>query len=208
MKSSLLKTLILVGLTGFAAVGVRAQSPAPKIAVIDLAKVFDGYWKTKATSDKINGERQAAQGDANAILQARAESVKAFQDLYTSATNTPAMTPDVKKVAEDKLNALKNDVSAKESQLQALNTNVTQTLQKEFADYKVSAIADITDVATAIAKKGGANLLIDKSNGTTYGTPTFLYVAADYSDITDAVLGELNKNHAMPAPAAMPADKK
>ena len=70
MKASHLKTLLLVGLTGFSAIGAKAQ-PAPKIAVVDLAKLFDGFWETKTESDKINGERQAAQNQACLLYTSR-----------------------------------------------------------------------------------------------------------------------------------------
>jgi len=64
-------------------------------------------------------------------------------------------------------------------------------------------------VATRVAKDGGTNLLIDRSNSTTYQTSSFLYIAPEYKDITDDVLKELNKDApATPAPAAAPAAKK
>ncbi len=205
MKSSLLKSLILVGLTGFGAIGVQAQ-PAPKIAVVDLAKLFDGYWQTAAESNKINSERAQAQLTANGLIQDRTEIITKAQQLFNEATNNPAITIEAKTVAEGKLKTWSADITDKNNQLQKLSNDITSQLQQEFATYKGVAIAAITDVATRVAKTKGANLLIDKSNSTTYQTSAFLYIAPDYSDITEEVLKELNKDHPMTAaPAAAPA---
>ncbi len=194
MKASLLKSLILVGLTGFGAIGAQAQ-PAPKIAVVDLEKLFTNYWQTSIESNKINAERAQAQTSADAIIKDRADLITKAQTLFNETNNNPAITPDAKAKAEAQLKAWSADINAKAGDLQTFSQNTSQVLQNEFNTYKNLAISTITEAATKLAKSKGANLLIDKSNSTTYQTSAFLYIAPDYSDLTDEVLKELNRDH-------------
>jgi outer membrane protein len=205
MKASLLKSLLLVGLTGIGAVGVQAQ-PAPKIAVVDLAKLFDGYWQTGVQSAKINADKSQAQAQVDAMIKLRTEEAQKAQALYNETHNNPALAADTKSKADAELNAMATDLRAKDADLQSFSSNTAQVLQNEFNTYKTLAIGIITEAATNLAKSRGANILIDKSNSTTYQTSTFLYLSPDYPDLTDDVLKELNSGHPVTAtPAVTPA---
>jgi Skp family chaperone for outer membrane proteins len=208
MKSSLLKSLLLVGLTAFGAVGVQAQ-PTPKIAVVDLAKLFSDYWMTGVTNNKINAETNSARDQAKLIVQAHDAKVKQANDLFNAATNNPAITTEAKDKAQKQLNEYKDDMNAEEKAFNDLNQTITSQIQKEQSDFKTTALIQIIAVATRVAKDSGANMLIDKSNSTIFGTSNFLYISTDYKDLTDAVLKELNKDAPpMPAAATPAADPK
>jgi len=203
MKAPSLKSLLLVGLAGCGALAVQAQ-PTPKIAVVDLAKLFDNYWQTSVESAKINAERAQAQQQANLMIQDRTDLITKAQQLFNEATNNPAITIEAKGKADAQLKAWSADINEKNTALQDLSNKTTDQLRTEFATYKNVAITAITEVATKVAKDRGANMLIDRSQSTTYGTSNFLYISSDYTDLTDDVLKELNKDHPMaaaPAPA-------
>jgi len=204
MKAPSLKSLLLVGLAGFGALGAQAQ-PAPKIAVVDLAKLFDSYWQTSVEINKINAEKAQAQTQAEAIVKDRTDLVTKAQQLYNETNNNPAITAEAKTKAEAQLKDLSSAIQAKQTDLQTFSTNTNEVLRNEFTTFKNLAISNINETATKIAKARGANLLIDKSNSTMYQTSAFLYIAPEYNDLTDDVLKELNRDHPTPPPSAMPA---
>jgi len=201
MKAPSLKSLLLVGLAGCGALAVQAQ-PTPKIAVVDLAKLFDNYWQTSVESAKINSERAQAQTSADTIIKERADLIQKAQQLYNETNSNPAITPEAKAKAEAQLKDWSAAIKAKNTDLQTFSNNTTDVLRNEFTTYKNLAISTITEVATRIAKAHGNNLLLDRSQSTAYGTSNFLYISPDYSDLTDEVLKDLNRDHPTPPPSA------
>ena len=67
MKSSL-KSLVAFAAIALTAVTSHAQT-APKILVVDLAKLFDSHWKTKEQQAKLQADEAKAQDQLAAITK-------------------------------------------------------------------------------------------------------------------------------------------
>ena len=77
MKTSL-KTLFAAAAFGVSALFASAQT-APKIAIIDLAKVFDGHYRTQEQQEKLKGQEAKINEEISKIVkdgQALAEKYK------------------------------------------------------------------------------------------------------------------------------------
>jgi outer membrane protein len=201
MKTSL-KTLVAAAAFGVSALFVSAQ-PAPKIAVIDLAKIFDGHHETieqgeklKAQEAKITEEMQKIQKEGQALVEKYKELVE--------QTKNPVLTAEARTAAEGDAAKQFEEVRKKEQQFTEFRNDVNRTVQQQIGSFRQILIDKIAKIATDIAKKKGATVLLEK-NGTLYFDPAY--------DITEEVVAEIAKTRpaglpapasATPAPAAAP----
>jgi outer membrane protein len=191
MKTSL-KTLFALAAFGASALFATAQT-APKVAIIDLAKVFDGHYKTQEQQEKLKGTESKVNEEVAKIVKEGQAMAEKYKELVEQTKN-PVLTADARKAAE--LDAAKQfeEVRKKEQQFTEYRNEMNRSVQQQIGGFRQMLIAEISAIATDIAKKKGANLLIEKS-ATLYFDPAF--------DVTDEVLAEVNKGR--PAISVTPA---
>jgi outer membrane protein len=196
MKPSL-KSLFACAAIALTAVTAHAQT-APKIVVVDLAKLFDNHWKTKEQQAKLQADEAKAQDQLAAITKDGNALVEQFKELDEQSKN-PTATADAKAKAQGEAQKKYDEIQQKRSEQQQFVNTTKQTLQQRFQNFKTLMLEEITKAATEIAKKHGATLLLDKSGPTLVGVSNVLYFDPSY-DITEEVMTELNKD-APPASA-------
>ena len=196
MKPSL-KSLFACAAIALTAVTAHAQT-APKIVVVDLAKLFDNHWKTKEQQAKLQADEAKAQDQLAAITKDGNALVEQFKELDEQSKN-PTATADAKAKAQAEAQKKYDEIQQKRTEQQQFVQTTKGTLQQRFQNFKTLMLEEITKAATEIAKKHGATLLLDKSGPTLVGVSNVLYFDPSY-DITDEVMTELNKD-APPASA-------
>jgi outer membrane protein len=204
MKTSL-KSLLAVLCAGFIAVAAHAQ-PAPKVLVIDLAKIYDGHYKTEEQNAKLKSDQQKAEDDLQKLNTEGNVLVKAFNDLKEQLNN-PALSADGKIKAQKDLEEKGQEIQRKQTEVNSFRANVQRSLQQRINNFKQFLLEEINKSAIEIAKKKGATLLFDKSGPSLIGVPSLVYFDASY-DITEEVSKEVNKDRpagSVAAPAATPA---
>ena len=97
--------------------------------------------------------------------------------------------------AEDKAKQIYASGQKKEQDIQQFIGQTRQSIQQRVQNFRGVLIEEISKVATEIAKRRGANLLLDKGS-TIFADASF--------DLTDEVIKEVNKDRPA-APAAAPA---
>jgi outer membrane protein len=196
MKKSIqsLFALTAIALTTLVA---HAQT-SPKFLVVDLAKLFDGSWKTQELQAKLNAEGVKA-GEQASELQKEGKALLAeFKDLDEQSKN-PTMTAEAKARAVADAQKKYEEVQEKHNELESLAQTTQNSLRQRYDAFKTVMLGDITKVATAIAKANGATFLLDKSGPTLIGVSNILYFDSSL-DITDEVATDLNKDR----PASLP----
>lgn len=207
MKISL-KYLVAAALAGLFTVAAQAQ-PAPKILVVDMAKLYDGHFKTEEQNGKLKADQAKAEEELQKLNTEGNALVKQFNDLKEQANN-PTLSSDAKTKAQQDLEAKGQEIQRKQGEVNAFRGNTQRSLQQRINNFKQFLLEEISKTAVEIAKKKGATLLIDKSGPTLIGMPSLLYFDSAY-DITEDVAKEINKDRpagsasAAPAPAAKPA---
>lgn len=210
MKTSI-KSLLAVLCAGFIAVAAQAES-APKVLVIDLAKIYDGHYKTEEQNAKLKSDQQKAEDDLQKLNTEGNVLVKAFNDLKEQLNN-PTLSAEGKVKAQKDLEEKGQEIQRKQAEVNSFRANVQRSLQQRINNFKQFLLEEINKSAIEIAKKKGATLLFDKSGPSLIGVPTLVYFDASY-DITDEVAKEVNKDLpaasavAPAAPAAAPAAAK
>lgn len=184
-----------------AAVSVSAQ-PAPKILVVDMAKLYDGHYKTQEQIAKIQGDGQKAQDMLQGLSKEYTALVEEYKQLDAQVKN-PVLSEEAQKKARADAEAKMNEVKTKEGEARSFQTNAQRSLQERMKTFRDLLLEEISRIAVDIAKRKGATIVLDKAGPTSLGISNVLYFDPAY-DITEDVSREINKDRPadLPAPAA------
>lgn len=199
MKNSI-KSLVALAALAALTLGASAQ-PAPKVLVIDIAKLYQGHWKTAEQQAKLQSDEQKAQEEIERMNKEGNALVEEFKSMQEQMNN-PALSAEGKKKAEEAAKAKYEAIQTKQRDIQTFVQNTRNSLGQREANFRGVMLEDISKVASEMAKKKGANILFDKSGPSGHGISNLIYLDPAF-DITDEVSKELNKDK--PATAATPA---
>jgi outer membrane protein len=205
MKNPVRQILTLAAL---AASVVVAQAQAPKVAIVDMAKLYDAHYKTEEQNAKLKADEQTAQAELDKLNTEGNALVAEFKELNEKANN-PALTNEAKQTAAASAQQKAQQIQAKQQEVQSFTQNTQRSLQQRINTFRQILLEEISKTATEVAKKKGNTLLLDKSGPSFIGVPSVIYFDGSY-DITPDVMTEINKDRpaaavAVPAAAAKPA---
>src|SRR5271170_605393 len=193
-----IQSMFAVAAIALSALTTQAQT-APKILVVDLAKIFDTHYKTQEQQAKLQADEQKAQDQLAAITKEGNALVAEYKDLDEKSKN-PAASADAKAQAQADMQKKADEINQKRQEQQAFVQSTQRTLQQRFQTFKTLMIEEISKTAIDIAKSHGATFLLDKSGPTLVGVSNILYYDPSL-DITDEVIAAIKKD----APAVTPA---
>ena len=170
------------------AVGVQAQ-PALKIVTIDVEQALQKYYKTELQQTKLMEQQKKGEEMRNSMVKEGEALVAQAKELQEQAQST-LLNDEARKKAEGDLQKKVGEIRAKEAEIQSFSQQTQQQLRALFGQYQQQAVEEISRVATDIAKKKGATLVLNQA--------AVIYVDAGFG-ITDEVVTALNKDR--PAPA-------
>ena len=177
--------LMLVSLLGGSAQGQT------RLATVDLRKVFDNYWRRKQADAAIKasvGDKEKAFKDMVAEYDKGKED---YQKLLETANDQAISTEERdkrKQTAEAKFKQLKETEDA----ILAFKRQSQATVQEQLERMRESILSEIQAAIKAKAEAGNYALVFDTAAETANKTPVFLYVNNKESDLTEAVLNQLN----------------
>lgn len=192
----IVKSLLAACVFGASALVCAAQ--APKIAVVDMARLYDTHYKTEEQKAKLRGDEQKAQEELEKLNAEGNQLVEQYKELVEQAKN-PALSDDAKVKAEQDAQTKLQEIQQKQNEVQSFRVNTQRSLQQRLKTFSDLMIEEIGRIATDVAKNQGVTLLLDKSGPSLIGISSVVYVDASL-DITDAVAAEINKDR--PAGAA------
>lgn len=195
-----IRSLLALAAFGAASTALLAQ-PAVKLVVVDMAKVYDNYYKFEDATAKLRNEEQKAQEQVEELNKQGQLMVDEYKELIEQSKNA-VLTAEARSKAESDAQKKLEEIQRKQGEVQNFRSNVQRSLQTRLKNVKDLLLEEISKVAIDAAKRKGATLVLDKSGPTLFGIPGVLYSDAAY-DITEEVLTEVNKDR--PAPVAAPA---
>jgi outer membrane protein len=198
MKKSI-QTLIAIAALGALSISASAQ-PAVKLLVVDMAKIYDNHFKTVEQNAKIQADDQKAQEEVDKMNKegnALVEEYKALND----QSNNPTLTAEAKAKAQDAAQKKLESIQVKQREVQGFIQNTRNSLGQRLNTFRSLMLEEISKLASDIAKRKGATILLDKAGPTGIGISSLIYADPGY-DITDEVLKEINKDRPVAAPAA------
>lgn len=193
---------ILLFSLALAGCGLVAQAQ-PKIAVINLKTVFDGYWKTKQSDSTIKDRQGEFEKERKKMVDDYQKSNEEYRKLSESASD-PAVSGDErdkrKKTAESKLVEIK-EIEQNIGQFdRQFRTQITDQIKR----MRDNIMREIREEVNAKAKTAGYNLVLDTAAESFNQTPILLYNSGT-TDLTDEIVAKLNEK--APAGALTGGDK-
>jgi outer membrane protein len=200
MKTTNSKILAVLGLAALLALPAMAEQ---KIAIIDLKKIFDEFYKTKIADAAIKDEAASLDKDRKSLT----DQYQKLADDYKKAledANNQAISFDErekrKKSAEGKLIEI-NDI---EQSIKQFDRTAKGNLEEKQRIAREKILKEIQTIVNNKAKAGGYALVLDSAAEAVSRTSVVLYTNGQ-DDLTTPVLKELNAN----APEDLPkTDKK
>ncbi|MBQ9804660.1 MAG: OmpH family outer membrane protein [Lentisphaeria bacterium] len=179
-----------------ALVAVTVSAASPRIAVVDLRRVFKEYYKSRIAEEFIKQQAESARlylGQLTKQLEAlRADARR----LGTNAMNQ-ALDPALKAKADADAAAALRKVAEKEAEIKLYTGERAREIQELEQRRRAEIIADIRAEINRRAVVGGYELVLDSSGMTTNDLPAVLVFSAK-NDISNAVIRELNRNASKP----------
>ena len=202
--NKLLKSLFALAVAGLLAASVQAQ-PAPKVLVVDMAKLYDGHFKTEEQNTKLRTDQQKAEEELQKLNGEGTTLVNQAKELQEQLKNA-TLTDAAKGKAQQELQAKAEEIQRKQNDVNNFRANTQRQLQQRINTFKQLLLEEISKIAVDIAKSKGATLLLDKSGPSLIGISNIVYFDSSY-DITEDVAKVINKDRpaASAAPAAKPA---
>ena len=193
-------TLVAVAILGAFTLAAHAQ-PAVKVAVVDMAKLYDSHYKTLEKNAQIQADDAKAQEEVDKMNKEGNGLVEEYKAL-NDQSNNPALTPEAKAKAQNEAQKKFEGIQNKQREVQTFIQNTRNSLNQRLGTFRSLMLEEIGKTATDIAKRHGATLLLDKAGPTGIGISNIVYADPGF-DVTDEVLKEINKDR--PASAMAPA---
>ena len=193
--STILSSLLAVGLC-FA--GATAADAQVKVGVVDMNKVFSGYYKTKDAENKINDAREGAKKELDERMESHKQLLDEINGLNKDIDNaalSATAKADRNKKRDDKI----AQVRSLEQEIQEFKTSRERGLQEQAVRMRNQIVEEIMTIINARVKSDNFDLVLDKSGQSLNGVNMVLH-ANDKMEFSDDVIAQLNKNR--PAPDA------
>jgi len=197
-----IKALSMIATFALASVAVQAQ-PTPKLLVVDMAKLYDSHYKTEEQNAKLRTDEQKAQEEIERMNKDGNVLVDDYKSL-SDQSNNPALTADAKSKSQNEAQRKLEEIQRMKNEIGTFAQNTQRSLQQRLQTFRSLMLEEISKIATEVAKRKGATLLLDKSGPTLIGVSNIIYADSAY-EITDEVMKEINKDRPASSPVAAPA---
>lgn len=181
-----------------AAPAVMAQN---RTATVNMAKVFDNYWKKDQAQAAFDQRKAEFEKEGKGMMDDYNKTREEYTKLLDSASDqsvTPEAREKRKSAAEDKLRELKTS----ENTIRTFKSTMDDQLNSQMKRMRDAILQDIRAAVTAKAKASGYAMVIDSSAEGVTGIPVLLYNNGE-NDMTDSILSQLNAG----APASADGSK-
>jgi outer membrane protein len=180
----------LLSLAFAVAFALPASAQPAKIGVLDLRKVFDGYWKTKQADANLKDEAAGLDRERKTMFD---QFQKAQEDYKArlGGANDSAISAEER---DKRTKAAESDLA----KLRELQNNVEQfdrqartTLGEKQRRMRDNILAEIRELVKAKAKEGSFTFIFDTAADSANNTPVLLFNNGE-NDLSAAVLNQLN----------------
>jgi outer membrane protein len=200
--NKVLRILSTIAAFGAATLVAQAQ-PAPKIFVVDMAKLLESHYKTEEQMAKLRADEQKAQVELERLNKEGNALVEQYKEFVEKANNNPLASNDAKAKAEQEAQAKLEEIEKKKQEIQVFKNNVERQLAQRLRSFQRDHPRRNQQDRDGHCQEARAPPSWSTSPATSgIGISNFIYLDPSY-EITDDVLKEVNKGRpATPAPAA------
>lgn len=186
-----MKKMLLIALFALTAAGFAADQ---KVAVVDLDRVLQEYYKTKIVEANLKRQADVYKDYAQKLMESLTKLQNEFTALRDAAQNialTDAARESKRLAAQDKY----KEIAAKELELRTYNREKQAQLRDDRDRERAVILDDIKKAVENHATLAGFSLVLDKAALSASGMPVILYNSKAI-EISEPVLKELNTGKA------------
>jgi len=199
-------TKFIAALVAVFALTLPAQAQN-KVAVVDLKKVFDNYYRTKIADTQLKDSAS----DLDKLRKGMVDEYQKANDDFKKmleGINDQSISADEKEKRRKEAEKKQGEIREQENSIRTFDNNSRQGILEKQKRLRDSVLRDIRGVVEEKSKAAGYNLVFDTAAESVNQTPVVIYTSllGGPDDITDAVLKQLNAN--APAEAPKAADDK
>lgn len=204
MKISIAVIITAVGLTLTTA--AIAQSQQGKIAIVDLNRVLNEYYKTPIAWAKFKETADSFKKELEEILAEYREQREELSKLREEQ-DKPEYTADVREQKKKAYAEKLAEASKRQRDIEEYGRSHQEILEKQHERMRQNIIKEINEAIIKQAREAGYLLVLDKSGNTPNGVPIIVF-SQDTLDITSDIIAYLNKNQPKTAEAPKAEEKK
>ena len=200
MKTTLRLTSLLAAAAVFCGGATVAHAQSIKVGVVDMNKVFSGYYKTKDAENKINDAREVAKKELDDRMESHKQLLDEINQLNKDIDNnalSASAKSDRQKKREDKI----NQVRSLEQEINEFKQSREKQLQEQAVRMRNQIVEEIMTIINAKVKSDNYDLVFDKSGQSMNGVQIVLH-SNEKMEFSDDVITALNRTR--PATAAAP----
>jgi Skp family chaperone for outer membrane proteins len=174
----------------FALLAASAFAADQKIALFNLRKAFDRYYKTIQSNASMDQEVTEVQKELDQMVANEKRHENEWRQLIDNAYDqslSAEQRDKGKKAAEQKYAELENDKQA----IADYDRRAALRLNEKKRQRRDDIVKEILGVVNAHAKAGGYTLVLDPSGESANMAPVVLY-SNGQDDLTDSIITELN----------------
>ena len=200
---TIIRRFIAVALAALLVGSAAAQDAKLKIATVDMQQLFKEYYRTTEAQQQINVERARIQKDNNEKLTAIRQ-IESDIALLKKQIEDPSLSDQKKaQVYKDHQAKYQEGIQLDKERREFLGRK-NQALNEKMVQRMRGILEEIRKLVEERAKAENFDYVFDKSGMSTSQVPFLLYTK-DATDITAALLKDLNKDapaESAPAPEA------
>lgn len=168
-----------------------ACAEMPRMATVDIQKIFKEYHRTIASQERFNAEVARIQKGVNERGEA-INRLKTMLKVLTAEINNEELSDDKRQAKRREAQMLSQEVKMMENSMRRFSTTEKQRVAKLKAASMQGIMKEIKQKVIEHADKQGFDFVFDKSGKNTNQVSFFIYLR-DAEDITAHMLMELNK---------------
>jgi len=185
------RCVVIFGIFMLAFASFAGDKTKSNIAVVDMEKIFKGYYKTKINSAKFKKQaatyKKYADNLANSQLKLEDE-FKTLRDASQNIAFSETERENKRLAARDKYRQLQ----AKQRELQQYDREKSTQLKENYDKMRKELLTEIRKSIAQYAKKQNYVLILDASGKTMNEIPLIIYYQTSMN-ITEIILKNINK---------------
>lgn len=198
-----MKKLALLLTTAFLLAGpVKLAAQDTRIAVVDLKKVFDGYWKTKQADLNLKERAGELEKRHKEMLEDHKKAREDYQKLLDSA-NDKALALTEREKRKSDAEAKLREIREIEESIQQFDRSARTQIGEQQRNMRDKLVVEIRESLNTLARGKGYAAVFDSSAplppAPGVSVTPFLLFSDGLPDVTDALIEQLNAS----APAAV-----
>ena len=162
-----------------------------KIAVVDMEKIFKGYYKTKINSARFKKQAATYKQYADNLASSQLKLEEEFRALRDASQNIAFSETDRESkrlAARDKYRQLET----KQNELQQYDREKSAQLKDQYDKMRKELLNEIRKNIAKYSKSNGYSMVLDASGKTMNDIPLVIYYQTEM-DLTEIILKRINK---------------